>query len=499
VGLPTLLENTAKRLEGLKKGGREALGIAEATLAAADSFREFTFVAGKEQITRVQDAISKEQVIANASRDRAQERVTIEREKFSKIESRLNESVRKQLSAEERLQRKRDELQVQGAGAGRPGGRQVVDLAVKAQQAAQRGNVDLAEQFIEKAKGISDELGNHVFFTDKIASAEKAVLRALESRVGQSKQAVSTDQQALADARTKLQLAEKQLATEKQRVKDLASSRTIVERRKTTLADEQQAERRASTASIAAEGIKEVRREINRARSVTTSFGDDVRAAFRGLFGGVGAVFKLGAIDEAVGTLAALEEQATKLEDIVLLENSGEAFEKAGQGAEQLKRVLTSVLNDPDLSPALLDRVTKLGSRLETLGKAQESSAKAGAAGIGFQENIEEQAVLLKNRAEDVLKSVQNEKIFTDNIKESTQALLDQVEALRARGQIPSTQGPQSAQPAVNQGAAASAPTNVNQSFAVTVRGGMIDREVVEQITDIVAREVRKATSTGVA
>jgi len=197
--------------------------------AGEDAERAFEFLGAKEAIAERRLQLTQLQVANDARAASASEAVATEKSKLSGIESALKASHRRTLDAEKRLADKRTELAGSSNEFGNESkGRQVVSLSSKAGQLANAGRVDEAEAMIEKAKALSEELGNHAFFTDKIDRANGAVVRALEKNVKTSKAEESTLQKQLSEQKNLVAAADERLQKEIATKKELANQLKVL-------------------------------------------------------------------------------------------------------------------------------------------------------------------------------------------------------------------------------------------------------------------------------
>lgn len=201
-------------LKTINSTAERSQGFEELSSTIADELEIAAIRADRTLIVTQKAANARRQNEATLGKDLAAQSLAIEKGRLAAFNALGKKAASDRLSAEKRLQAKLRELsvgQIGGQFSNQTKGGQVISLAAKAQQEAQKGNVSLAEELISKAKELSSELGNHSFFTNKIGSAQNAIVQALKDDVTIAKTKESGLEGEGAQLQTNVDLAKEQL------------------------------------------------------------------------------------------------------------------------------------------------------------------------------------------------------------------------------------------------------------------------------------------------
>lgn len=503
--LPTLLLNTNRQLQELSESTRAAQAFADAASDIGDALEKRGFFEARQQLDFTQAGISEAQIENNNAKLAAQERLRIESEKFRTIDAEAKRSTRERLTAEKELQNKLRELAVDTVGAGTTPGRAVGDLASAAQRAARQGDTQRAEELIDRAKELSAELGNHVFFTRQIDSANQAVVRALQERVAEEKRAEATNQASAATQRQRLELAKEQRreATAQSVELQNQSKQLRADRRINRVLTQQFGD--TELAEQAGRDLRTARIEIENIERSGLSLGDTFRT-----FGGL----LLDATKESDSLQASIKEFIRIADSSSIRENvltgTPASLQLANEQASRLREILGGLQADPNFAEnTLAVPLERIEAVLQAVERAGTAGQRGAAAGVQADEQIDAGAERLRFRTE--LQKLDN-LIIEDQKRLAERAALvaDEYERAAVAAQrledntsqvnLPNVPQPGFQPEAQGADTGGAAPATVNQNINVnaTVRGGIIDRETTEQIIDIVNREVRKLTTQGV-
>lgn len=427
---------------------KKAQAFADAASAGIDVGLDFEFSEAKRLAAVRREQLTENQIRKENAITRATEELSIEKSKLRQIESLQNAARRKRLSAEERLKDKLSEGAVVGGEfANRPKGRQVVDLTAKAAQEARKGNIDAAEALIDRAKELSNELGNHVFFTKQIDQANNAVVRALRKNVDSAKkQEKGLEGQAnkmkksiaASEARLKKERAVKRVFDEQLRT--LSAQTAVIAKQKRFETQRQKVDQGVRDLSSAQEALQKIFKELGDPGLLRRG-AETLQAGFRG----VTSPSTLGTVKGGAGALSALEDGISRA--ILKAFEGGTTRQKLVDLAafgERATTVATGLQEDIEagtLSPALQDRLTRMVTALDGIKAAVDSAANFGPLGLN------------------------------ENIRAGQQRVAEQADS------------------------AAAAVTEFNNNIQVQIKGGAIDGEVIKKLEPEIRRAARKAVS----
>lgn len=444
------LRNADDTLGRFNEKAARSRAILDAISSTQDARRNVAFEDAKDAIVAQRGQIVALQNANDIRKEAAAKALSIERDKLSRLQSAFDAAARKTLSAEQRLADKRAELQGSGNEfGGQAKGRQVGSLTAKARQEAQKGNVDTAEALIERAKQLSAELGNHVFFTNQIDQANSSVLKALERDVTESKKKESALKQQASEQEQIVQGVESILGKENSRTRELARQLKLLGQQTAELSRQRKFERRL-------QAVDQGGRELDEAQA--------------GLRGEISSQLNESDFRKGINVLTNLVKGVT---DVRNLSTSGED----AAVFSDLENKITSALK-----VALKDNITP--ADVEQVGTLTNEAAKALAdVKIGLDDGT-------------LNKFGQQ---FADRSQPIVDALTKFVNAggnLGATGlneSIPSAQARLRGQADSNQASASRIQSQITVN--ANVKGGAFDNDTLKQLTDTIRREVRKEVS----
>lgn len=505
LNLPELLKDTNKQLDLLKAGGRSAQDFADSASAIGDALALRTFTVQRREIQERSAALVKEQVRLDLAVRNAQELIEVEKLKFSTLDRIAKTSTDKRISIEQRLKNKRIELADDSIGAGRTGAGAIADLTGEAKKAARGGDVDRAEALVERAKALSKELGNHAFFTNQIDSANNEILRSLEkqTREAKSEEKRATTVAGVQDATLKtLEARKKALDVE---FAAIARNQAAIGGTATTVGLGIEREVEAQNAEQAARDIRTARKELERLQKTGKTLGDILSDFARGvpqtLIRSSKRAAELAVEFSKIGGAAIIAQG--------IMEGTPESLQRAGEEAKELKKTLSDFRADPSFPAELSRQADRLESLLDTVQRASIGGATAVASGVGFTEDIESgaervrAATNLANLDVIIAEAAERDANASERTADAEERAATAIErraeafAILTGGVLPNAPATAPVTPDVDAGTAPAVAARGDVfTFNFSVKGGIIDRELTEQIADIANREFRKLTAT---
>jgi len=453
--LATSLDDTDAKIQGLLRTADKVLEIQNKISAIGDA-GELRGLEDQSREIRLEQAAQKgEQNRLEIVRDRIKKEINLEKGKFREIQGLRRKAASDTESAEKRLADKRKELAgEQNVGGNQTKGGQVGELTSKARSEASKGNVDSAEALIDRAKTLSAELGDHVFFTNQIDSAQQAVVRALEKDVKEAKKKESALKAEEKQLSQNLKVADAVLESFNEKLKvvlrtnrELSKEKQILRDSRKQTVDAQDAEEAERTVTSSTRKASETAGAAGQ-QSFLAEFGNNVSRLLSGLKspGTIGTV--QGTNDEIQSILKDLatinaEQLADGKRTPDEIAKLGQFLEKATERSGALQTGIDAgTLN---ASPQIdLNRLTTVLTQLEQSLTAAEQARSAGVQG---SEGIGEGARRIRQQQQDTLAQ-------RETVKE----------------------------------------VNQNITISATTTQGKFDAEAVRQIREIVQTETRKGT-----
>ncbi len=440
------MRDADKTLGDFLSNAKKTQELREILSTSGDVTQQESFLHAKDQIARKRLLITQAQIEVDASRTIAAKKLTIEKELLADIAAFRAKTTSKTTSLEERLADRQRKSLVGNVGAGKPTGAAIVDLAARAKQEADKGNLDTAEALVAKAQQLSDELGNHSFFTNKIESANKSIDQSLKDQIKDSKGEEAAITSLLGLQQKQVDVAKDRLAEEVAITKEIANRLKL----------------------LSAQGSVIRRGGIAEARTEKVDLG--VRNLESGVEGAAGQI-------QSRATEGSINQFLQNVSDGLKATFSINAFKFAGQKTETR-----------DLENAVLDAF-ELASR-ENVTKADLNEAT--------------KILIDARKTERRFQTELSQGIRSGGTKRQVESIDKLITALTAAvaatGQFGPIQDPNAsilaeraatqAKSDVFQGEAAAFSANIN--VTAEIKGGVFDADAVKGLTDTIRREVRK-------
>ena len=428
----------------------------------------------RDELDSRKSALTQKAIQIQAAQEVGKGRVDAAKDAFKRIEAELKKSVDRQKSIQDKLKEGQDQAKIDAITSGKTEGGAVVDLSAAAKNAAFKGDLDLAQKLTDEAAERAAELGNHVFYTNQIQSAQNTINSALQN---QSKE----EDKKQAAFKNQLKDLQKIIAQEEKRLAILKKQKSAIEREKSNIetigADLNVAQRGTQDAAKADEAVR-----------TTDAFVEAMKEIIAAPKGGF----------EVAGQLAALPK------DLLLrgAEETTGQITGVGQLTDRLIAAIKEFAADPtvDTSDKLQETAIEVDKLLSSLRRASSGRSFGGA----VQPEVDRLQEILKEvfkSAPKVGTLAADAGISPDkNIREQAKIIGEEVGARleKALSRPTTPQAIKQGTPAPNQGAALPVPggsgiatVNVN----ATVKGGIIDAETTRTITDLIRKEMRKLTT----
>lgn len=504
VDLPGLLADSAGGMEAFGDAVDRQFKIFEKFDDINDAIAKSANKRSLRELSLKQAEIGQEQVRLNNLKAGTQAELQIAQEVVREKERILKESVKKRIDLEKEFQRAAGEQRVRQVESGAlKKDRAVGDLAAAAQQEALKGNVDLAKDLRDRAQEIADELGGHVFFQKQVEAATSAINSKMKDQVKDEAKIQSGLQSELNAAKQIVEQRQKELDLIKERerllrndTKDIRAQRRIIQEQETQRSQSDVADQGAGQVIAA---VAKIRQEFEiGGRSAAENIKDSLRLTF-------GALSSKDRVDAGIGT----ERDALKLVEQIsrtLLKPGGVTTQEVANLQPLVERLgaLTGALETAKGQGTLnagQDRgLQQLQRFIADFNLAAEGAAKFASA------DRDPNQIIRRDSEPDTAVQRFNQRI-TDagagvgTLNDAATRAADSLNRLANPSAVapvasPTAQIPQA--PAQAPGVAQpAAPSNITVN--ANVRGGIIDREVTEKITDIIRRELRKQTGTSVS
>lgn len=505
VDLPGLLADSAGGMEAFGSAVDRQFRIFEKFDDINDAIAKSANKRALRELNLKQAEIGQEQVRLNNLKAGTQAELKIAEEVVREKERILEQSVKKRIDLEKQFQKAAGEQRVrQVEGGALKKERAVGDLAAAAQQEALKGNVDLAKDLRDRAQEIADELGGHVFYQKQVEAATSAINGKLQDQVKDEAKIQSGLQSELDAAKQIVAQRQRELDIIKERerllrndTKDIRAQRRLIQEKETERSQTDLADQGAGQVIAA---VAKIRQEFEiGGRSAAENIKDSLRLTLGGLS-------SKARVDAGIGT----ERDALKLVEQVsktLLKPGGVSAQEVADLQPLVEKLgaLTGALEvakgQGTLNTGQVRGLEQLQRFIADFQQAAEGAAKFAGADRDpnqvIQRDSEPGAAVqqFNQRINDAGAGVST---LNDAATRAADSLnkIGTPSAVAPIGspvaQIP--QAPAAAQPGV-------VPQTTQQNITVNanVRGGIIDREVTEKITDIIRRELRKQTGPSVS
>lgn len=502
VDLPELLSDSTGKMQAFGAAIDKQLRIFEQFDDIGDNLAEGRIQLALRELQAQRNSIVQEQVRLSNLKAVATEEISIAKQVISEKEGLLRDSVSRQKTLQRELDREQAGQRVrQVEGGALRSDRAVGALAEEARKEALKGNVDLAKDLRDRAQELSDELGGHVFFQKQVDAATETIAQkmkdqvkdeakiqaGLQGEVNAAKELVALRQRELDIIKERERLLRNELKGVKNEQRSLNEQRTQI--RQTDTADRGAGEFIAATTKLRAEftfGAKSV--------------GDNIKDSFRQSFAALGSKATR---DAGIRT----EEQALKL-----VEQVSKVLLKPQVTPREVQSVQPQIQQLQSFIGALQTIEASRGlpgqeRNVDQLERIIDAFIQAGKGTADFTKGLrtEDQVIERGSTGPDAFASFNRKVEESGNgvgvLEDAATRAADSLNRLANPTAVapvanPAAQIPQApaARPGVPQPAAQS-----NITVNANVRGGIIDREVTEKITDIIRRELRKQTGTSVS
>lgn len=449
---------------------------------------------------RLQMADAQEQQVEiDNRRARAKEALAIEKEKYDKIVEIAKKAADRRKQLEDKLADRTRSSAAAGIEAGKTKGGAVVDLAAAAKAAAGRGDVELAEELLDRAKELSEELGNHRFYTDQIASADEAINNNLRKQIGQVQNVEAAAMSKAEAAREELAAIEEVIKKENElyriqtnRIKMISNNAKRVR----ADAQEQLEQQRADEgARIFQTGVQKFSLELTQGdRGTFQNFYDSFKQTISALGGIERRSLGIQGVEQGADVVSEIYKTLTK-EGVT----AGEVRELA-PAIEQLSTIVGGMevlLGKGTISSGYRQDFERLQRFLKGAQQALRGAGEFGAvrgkeAAIG--ERVKSPFDIYGNKLEKSGGQLQT----LGNQANNAATALERISKVEAPQAVAQSTRKATATPAPQLAAAeARAPSTINVN--ANVKGGIIDAEVTREITRLIRTELRKQTLNSTA
>lgn len=504
IDLPGLLADSAGGMEAFGDAVDRQFKIFEKFDDINDAIAKSANKRALRELSLKQAEIGQEQVRINNLKAGTQAELQIAQEVVREKERILKESVKKRIDLEKEFQKAAGEQRVrQVEGGALKKERAVGDLAAAAQQEALKGNVDLAQKLRDRAQEIADELGGHVFFQKQVESATAAINNKMKDQVKDEAKVQAGLQNELAAAKQIVVERQKELDVLKERerllrndTKDIRAQRRIIQEQETQRGQTDVADQGAGQVIAA---VAKIRQEFEiGGRSAAENIKDSLRLTLGGLS-------SKARVDAGVGT----ERDALKLVEQI----SKTLLNREGVSAQDVANLQPLVEKLGALTGALevaKGQGTLNGGQERGLQQLQRfiadfNQAAEGAAKFASADRDPNQIIRRDSEPDSAVQQfnqrITNAGAGVTSLNDAATRAADSLNRIASPTvppvASPSAQIPQAATPAKPIVAGPAPPANITVN--ANVKGGIIDREVTEKITDIIRRELRKQTGTNVS
>lgn len=491
VDLPNLLRDSSEEIDTFTKNSQQLLRLQESVSSIGDALTRSS-IEEKLQTLNLQQAqtVDRQGELQN-EKTINQEKLRIAQDRLRKLEGLVRESARKRAEIERDAAGVDISQTIAQETGGTTAGRGVVNLAAAAETAALEGNIEKAKALVDEAKKRSEELGNHVFFTDKISQAEGAIQSRLESatraensRTGQAKSQLRLQQQRVDVLKAEESQIKKNLTLVLRTQEAIRSGRRNVREQRRGQQASETVDTSARTINV---GLDILNKQISTARGPVQAFTDTIKSLSQAFARG-GPEF-----ESQVKAINALEERTVSAV-AAIAERTPESIQRGVKGLEAVQADLRRLEDAAPIDTAFDFNTENIRKVIQT-AIDQVAPAASAAAGVGIQAN----QPIVEGAASAVESRLRAERESAGIVKDSFTSAADSAEKVKdnllqlqgrpANATIPQQQ----ATPGLGDQSAVTTRTEI--TVPVNVRGGLIDRDTEEQLGNIVAQQVRKQLS----
>ena len=483
--LKTLLRDTTANFTAFANAVENIRQTRETISALGDVAAQRDLELASRAVRLDQADLRDEQNSVERARDASRERLEIIKDEVRRREQIVKDGVKREQSLRDKLA---DRTATSAADSfGGPTGKRALDLGAAARRAAFEGEIQLAEELEAAARAAGEEAGNHSLFLKDQESTTRAINQALQRQINQQGNANNENQNQLDRVKQLEAALAGDLKANENKLKLIQQQNRELSRQKALIRDATLEQRNTEQADTGARqvqtGSQVVSQFFQQGRSAFERFSDTIDNIQQAVGGGAGdhaAVDTLQAnlIEElaGLGKLARTIQQGGNVSAADIAEQSA-SFEKISK--------LLEILNQGE-AEGRLDGNNGAQAQLEQLNTLFNEGIKKifeGATDFrrvrGDDTNIREGSV---GPTRDDMRGLRDAvlgltKAIPDIVNQADSATAASTNAANSTG--------------APQQAASAAPITVNAN----VKGGIIDEEVVNKITEIIRRELRKQTA----
>jgi hypothetical protein len=500
IDLPALLRDSAAGMDAFRNATQGVLDAENAISSVNDALINAENKRRSRGLRQKQAELDFLQVETKAKQDLIRDELTAAKAALNERTRAVKSSVKTRLDLEAKLAARRGTQFAAGSGAHDPDIRASI-LQDRALEQAQKGNIEAAEKLVEQAEALQPELQNQAFFLAQNEDVNAAINAEIEKQIAATKQSEAA-------AKSQLTVDQARVAALEAQNKELDRQNRAITGAKTTVGAEIKQAREQKVADIntqsrdeAARELSKVAKDINRelvdgGRSVRQSVIDSFRQSLDNLKQG-------GIADEAANQIRTGLSALTDAFAVLDKQRAGTAtfgdFADLGQSIEKVAvavGALEVAQARGDIGGGFTTDIDQLNRIVETLKLTNRAAERAFAAdalpSTLAQEGTESPFDRFGREIGDAGGLASSGLDVLTNSAASAAEKLAAIGAINVGGQV-GIPGPETPTPSQTPVPSQKTEITVNSR----VEGGMIDTKAIEQITDIIKREVRKATSTG--
>jgi tetratricopeptide (TPR) repeat protein len=498
--LPSLLRDSAA---GMDEFTSAAEGLLEARDLSADIADAFV----NADLRRQQEAFRNQDALLDLERSSVLKRKNfLDAEVLASraAQKEKTEAVRDSVKTREALEKQLADRLAGRKGsefAGLPADIQSASLLEVAREQAAKGNIESAEALVDQAKALTPELENQIFALGDMETTQHAIDNALRRQIRAAREADSIAKQSLATQIKKTSSLEAEAKILEERNRSITGEKSRLTGLRKFIQEETTNTKQRQGRDTAARAIQSaatiVKRElVDGGRSLKESILDSVKQTSNNL--------KKGGISDAagdqikVGLDALVELDKVMSNGTATIGELGTAISELGPKVATARGTLGTVveregLRGFDVDLKQFDRVIK---QISNIGKAVILAEESGASRDTIA-GVEGTADVFDPFNKPIVDGGNAAATSLQNVGEAANTAAATLNSIGGAQAAPTAAVATPA--AVSVAAATAAPQVVEITVNATVQGGVISREVMEDITDLINREVRKATSGGVA
>ena len=499
INLPEVFRDTRAEMEAFTAAAERQLDIQNEISGVSDALVN-SRTARELRSLRLEGAqLSARQGELTASRQSASEELKIFKDRLKQEEKLFKDSIKRRRDAQKILDEEQDSVERVRSDPRLTEGQRAIELAARAEQEAQKGNLELAQKFRDAAQEVTDELGGHVFFQERVDQATDSI-------VANAKRQVSEEDKVQTAIKGRVSQLEAEISLREENLKLIAREAAAITKAQgqVTLQRGQARERRFEERNQ--QGRDEAGRTV---RNVATILNREISDGGRSAAENIRDSLK-----QSLGNFT--RAQTTRAQSFTV----GEAFDELPRIAEVLKDAQATPNEILSLAGPLERLASNLGA-LETFrGRTGSESFDADIDQLQSILNLGRRALRAAeqgiNADADPFQPLREGVAGIQPTIRTTQQLIEDLggaasgatDKLNGVGQtaVPTTRSPQqqvaqaTATPAAAAPAAAAtvtAPVTQDIDVTVQIKGGMIDNETIDKVAERVQRILRRGTGQG--